>query len=121
MLNFYKKLFLVVLLGALTLGMSPMVVAKGDFFATNWLFAHQQLDCPMTCRAREMAVIMGGIDHKDSKPISVCTTKKDKRGEWLVGYNRWKENTCILGVGDTAYHGEEYFCLCTTHMLQPLR
>jgi len=121
MLNFYKKLSLVVLSGALTLGLSHKVVAKGDFRATNWLAARQQLDCPMTCKTVDMYVVMSGTDHKDRKPISICTTKKDKRGEWLVGYNRWKENTCILGVGDTAYHGERYYCLCTTHMLQPLR
>ncbi|MEK8016875.1 MAG: hypothetical protein VSS75_008400, partial [Candidatus Parabeggiatoa sp.] len=114
MLNFYKKLSLVVLSGALTLGLSHKVVAKGDFRATNWLAARQQLDCPMTCKAREMYVKMSGTDHTQDKPISICTTKKDKRGEWLVGYNRWKENTCILGVGDTAYHGERYYCLCTT-------
>jgi hypothetical protein len=39
MLNFDKKLSVIVLSGALTLGMSPMVVAKGDFRATNWLVA----------------------------------------------------------------------------------
>jgi len=119
MLNFYKKLSVVVLSGALTFGLSPIVVAKRDIRATNWLHAHQQLDCPMTCKAADMYVIMSGTDRKDRKPISICTV--DKRGEWLVGYNRWKENTCILGVGDTAYHGERYFCLCTTHPLQPLR
>jgi hypothetical protein len=31
-----------------------MVVAKGDFRATNWLYARQQLDCPMTCQTVEM-------------------------------------------------------------------
>jgi len=121
MLNFYKKLSLVVLSGALTLGLLPVAVAKGDFRATNWLAARQQLDCPVTCKAREMYVIMGGIDHKDRKPISVCTAKKGRNGEWLVGYNRWKENTCIVSIDGQEYRGERYFCLCTTHMLQPLR
>jgi hypothetical protein len=130
MLNFYKKLSLVVLSGALTLGLSPMVVAKGDFVATNWLFARQQLDCPMTCRSREMTVIAGGLDQKERKPISVCTTRKHRKrmggymegyGEWLVGYNRWKENTCNVTLDGQEFRGERYYCLCTTHMLQPLR
>jgi hypothetical protein len=121
MLNFKKKLSLVVLSGALTFGLSPMVVAKGDFFATNWLAARKQLDCPTTCKTVDMYVIMSGVDHKNRKPISICTTKKGRNGEWLVGYNRWKENTCIVGVGDTAYRGERYYCLCTTHGIQPLR
>jgi hypothetical protein len=126
MLNFKKKLSLVVLSGALTLGLSPVVVAKSDFRATNWLAAHQRLDCPMTCKEVEMFVIMGGTDHKDRKPISICTTRKDRYGkgrdgEWLVGYNLWKENTCIVSIDGQEYRGERYYCLCTTHMLQPLR
>jgi len=120
MLNPYLKLSVGVLLGAMTLGMSPVAVAKGDFVATNWVSARKQLDCPMTCKAREMYVIMGGTDHKDRKPISVCTTKKDS-GEWLVGYNRWKENTCSVSINGKEYRGERYFCLCTTHGIQPLR
>jgi len=117
MANFYARLSLVVLLGTLSLGFSP--VAKAGVIV-NWMSAHQKLDCPMTCKTRDMYVIMSGTDHKQDKPLSVCTTKRSKRGEWLVGYNRWKENTCIIGTGDKAYHGERYFCLCTTHMLQPL-
>ncbi len=46
MLNFYKKLSLVVLSGALTLGLSPVAVAKSDFRATNWLAARQQQRLP---------------------------------------------------------------------------
>ena len=126
MLNFKKKLSLVVLSGALTLGLSPVAVATDDFRATNWLAARQQLDCPMTCKTVEMYVIMSGTDHKDRKPISICTTRKDRYGkgrdgEWLVGYNLWKENTCIVSIDGQEYRGERYFCLCTTHMLQPLR
>jgi len=131
MLNFKKKLSLVVLSGALTLGLSPVVVAKSDFRATNWLAALDRLDCPMTCKEVEMYVIMGGVDHKDRKPISICTTKvlKSRKGkiryhrdgEWLVGYNRWKENTCNVAIDGQEYRGERYFCLCTTHGIQPLR
>ena len=132
MLNFKKKLSLVVLSGALTLGLSPVVVAKSDFVATNWLAARKQLDCPMTCKTRKMYVIMGGLDHKVGKPISICTTKvmksrkgkiqyHDRYGEWLVGYNRWKENTCNVAIDGKEYRGERYFCLCTTHGIQPLR
>jgi len=79
-----KKLTVVVLFGSLTLGFSS--VAKAGVIV-NWMSAHKKLDCPMTCKARKMYVIMSGIDHKKGKPISICTTKKDKRGEWLVGYN----------------------------------
>jgi len=119
MSNSYTKLYLAVaLLGMLSLGLSS--VAKAGVFV-NWMSAHKKLDCPMTCKARDMYVIMSGTDHKQDKPLSVCTTKKDKRGEWLVGYNRWQEKTCIVGIGDKAYHGDRYFCLCTTHGIQPLR
>jgi len=39
----------------------------------------------MTCRATPLKVPMiSGLDHKDRKPISVCTTKKGRDGEWLV-------------------------------------
>jgi hypothetical protein len=113
----YARLALVVLLG--TLGFSS--VANAGMFV-NWMSAHKKLDCPLTCKARKMYVIMSGTDRKDGKPISICTTKKDGKGEWLVGYNRWKENTCIVGIdGEEAYHGKKYYCLCTTHGLQPLR
>ena len=131
MLNFKKKLSLVVLSGALTLGLSPVVVAKGDIVATNWVAAHKQLDCPMTCRATGLKdPMISGLDHKDRKPISICATRKHRKrmggymegyGEWLVGYNRWKENTCIVSMNGQEYRGERYYCLCTTHGIQPLR
>jgi hypothetical protein len=47
--------------------------------------------------------------------------KKDRNGEWLVGYNRWKETTCIVSIDGEEYRGERYYCLCTTHGIQPLR
>jgi len=121
MLNFYRKLSLVVLSVALTLGLSSVAVAKSDIIITNWLAAKKKLDCPTTCKTIDMYVIMSGTDHKQGKPLSVCTTKRSKRGEWLVGYNRWKENTCIVGIDGKEYYGEKYFCLCTTHGIQPLR
>jgi len=118
MLNFYNKLAVIVL-GALTLGLLPVVVAESDFRATNWAPARQQLDCPMTCRATGLKyVMMDGVDHKEGKPLSICATKKDR--EWLVGYNRWKENTCNVAIGEEVFHGERYYCLCTTHPRQPL-
>jgi len=82
------KLFLVVFLGAITLGMSPVAVAKSDFVATNLLYARKQLDCPMTCRENRIIkfVMIAGLDQKERKPLSICTTKKGD--EWLVGYNR---------------------------------
>ncbi len=120
MLNSYLKLSLVVLLGVMTLGLSSIAQAEPTFF--NWIPALKKLDCPMTCKGRKMYVIMSGTDHKQRKPISVCTTRDKKRGEWLVGYyNLWKENTCIVGAGDEVYLGKKYRCLCTNRMLQPLR
>jgi hypothetical protein len=101
--------------------MSLVAIAIDDFFSTNWIGARKQLDCPMTCKAKKMYVIMVSIDHKDKKPISVCTTKKGRKGEWLVGYNLWKENTCIVSIDGQEYRGERYYCLCTTHGIQPLR
>jgi len=62
---------------------------------------------------------MGDVDQKKGKQPSISTTKKGR--EWLVGYNRWKETTCTVGIGDEAFHGEKYYCINTTHMLQPLR
>ena len=73
----------------------------------------------MTCKAKDMYVIMGNTNYKQDKPLNICATKI--RGEWLVGYNRWKENTCTVGIGDKVFHREKYFCLCTTKMVQPLR
>ena len=72
----------------MTLGLLPVAVAKGDFRATNWLAARQQLDCPMTCKTVDMYVIMGGTDHKDRKPISICTTRKDRYGKGRDGVNK---------------------------------
>ena len=115
------KLAVVVLLSSLTLGLSSVAVAKSDIIITNWLAAKKKLDCQTTCKTIDMYVIMGGTDHKDRKPISVCTTKKGRNGEWLVGYNRWKENTCSVSTNGKEYRGGRYFCLCTTHPLQPLR
>jgi len=116
MLNFYKKLSLVVLSGALTLGLSSIAQAEPVF--TNWRMA-KKMDCPTTCKTSDMYVIMGGIDHKNGKPISVCTTKAGR--DWFVGYNRWEEKTCTVSINGKEFRGEKYFCLCTTHMLQPLR
>ena len=48
MLNFYRKLSLVVLSVALTLGLSSVAVAKSDIIITNWLAAKKKLDCPTT-------------------------------------------------------------------------
>jgi hypothetical protein len=75
----------------------------------------------MTCRENFALkyVMMSGTDQKERKPLSICATKKGK--EWLVGYNRWKESACIVGIDGKEYRGERYYCLCTTHMLQPLR
>jgi hypothetical protein len=51
------------------------------------------------------------LNHKDRKPISVCTTKKGRNGKWLVGYNRWKESICIVSIDGVEYRGERYFCI----------
>jgi hypothetical protein len=70
----------------------PKIIrARPLFLMMSWIVAHKKLDCPMTCRENFALkyVMMGGVDHKDGKPISVCTTKKDRNGEWLVGNNRW--------------------------------
>jgi len=66
-----------------------------------------------------MYVIMGGADNKNGKPISVCAAMAGR--EWLVGYNRWKENTCSVSINGKEYRGKRYYCLCTTHGIQPLR
>jgi hypothetical protein len=58
--------------------MSLSSVAKADLFA-NWIIAYKKQDCPTICRATPLKyVMMDGTDHKDRKPISVCTTKKGK-------------------------------------------
>jgi len=53
--------------------MLPVAVAKGDFRATNWLADRQQQRLPNDL-LRQGNVIMGGSNHKDKKPISICTT-----------------------------------------------
>jgi len=101
-----------------------VAVAKSDFVATNWVAApRKQLDCPRTCRATSLKdPMISGVNRKDGRPISICTTKVGgRKGEWLVGYNRWKENTCIVSIDGEEYRGERYFCISTTHGIQPLR
>lgn len=48
----------------------------------------------MTCKAKDMYVIMGSTNYKQDKPLNICATKI--RGEWLVGYNRWKKIHVLL-------------------------
>ena len=109
--------WVVIFLGSLSLGLSSIAQAEPVF--TDWMMA-KKLDCPMTCKAKDMYVIMSSTNYKQDKPLNICATKI--RGEWLVGYNRWKENTCTVGtIGKKVFHREKYFCLCTSMMVQPLR
>jgi len=124
MLKFKKKLSLVVLSGALTLGLSPVVQA--DSLKMQWLpvsYKKANLDCPSACRKNPVtSVVMFKSLDKNNKPISICLTQKDKRGEWLVGYNRWEEKTCVIGVDGQEYQGTgRFYCLCTNNPGQPFR
>jgi hypothetical protein len=106
----------VVLLG--TLGFSSVANAG---MIVNWMSAYEKQDCLTTCNATSLkAPIVGGIDYKTRKPLSICATKKEKRGGWLIGYNRWKENTCIIGADGKEFQGKNYRCLCSDHGIQPL-
>jgi len=119
MLNSSIKLAVVILFGTMTLGLSSVANANVKI---NWLSAHKKLDCPMTCRANPVLPypMFAGID-KNSKPISLCTTKDNKSGEWLLGYNRWEQKTCTVAIGDKVLHNERYFCLCHNNRgIQPL-
>jgi len=121
------KLAVVVLLSTLTLGLSSVAVAKDNIkIITNWLYAKKKVDCPTTCGATlSMKIPMvSGINRekgKKPKPISICATQKDRKGPWFTGYNLWEENTCTVGIGGKEYHGERYYCLCSTRGIQPLR
>jgi len=65
--------------------------------------------------------MFAGID-KNSKPISLCTTKDKKNGEWLVGNNRWEQKSCTVAIGDKVFHSDRYYCLCHNNKgIQPLR
>ncbi|MEK8019186.1 MAG: hypothetical protein VSS75_020135 [Candidatus Parabeggiatoa sp.] len=119
MLNFYKKLSLVVLSGALTLGLSSVANAN---IMMSWIPADKKLDCPMTCRANSVIPypMFAGID-KNNKPISLCTTKDKKSREWLLGNNRWEQKTCTVAIGDKIVHSDRYYCLCHNNRhIQPL-
>jgi len=124
MLNSSIKLSVVILCGAMTLGFSSVVVAKDNIIITNWISAHKKLDCPTTCRATPLKypMVSGIIRERGKKPrpISICTTHKDRRGPWFTGYNLWGEKTCTVAIGDEVYRGEIYKCLCTTHPIKPL-
>jgi len=99
-----------------------VAVARDDVIITNWLAAKKKVDCPTTCGATPLKVPMiSGLDHKDRKPISICTTRKDRKGEWFVGYNLWQEKTCVVSIDGEEYRGDRYYCLCSTHGIQHLR
>jgi len=120
MLNSSIKLSVVILFGAMTLGLSSVANAN---IMMNWLSAHKKLDCPMTCRANPVISypMFAGID-KNHKPISICATKDNKTREWLVGYNRWEQKSCTVAIGDKIVHSERYYCLChDNRRMQPLR
>jgi len=115
MLNSHKKLSVGVLLGAMTLGISS--IAHAESMYVGWYMAEKLEDCMTTCKTSDMHVVMSSTDHKN-KPLSICATKGRL---WLVGHNRWKENTCAAAtVNGKVFHGKRYFCLCTTHGIQPL-
>ena len=116
--NSYIKLSLLV--GALALGISS--VAKADSLKVQWLqvsYKKANLDCPSACGKNPVTTysMFGSID-KNNKPLSICLTKKEK--EWLVGYNRWQEKTCIVGVDDQKpqgiHQGTNFYCLCTNNI-----
>ena len=114
MSNSYIKLSVLVLLGSLSLGLSS--VAKADL-KVQWLpvsYKKANLDCPSACGKNPVTTysMFKSLD-KNNKPLSICLTKKGK--EWLVGYNRWKEKTCIVGIGDQGYQGTDHYCLCTNN------
>jgi hypothetical protein len=131
MLNFYKKLSLVVLSGALTLGLSSVANAG---MIVNWVFAMKKLDCQRTCGATGLTYpIFADVERiKGSnklKPISICATNinsRNRKNKWLTGYNIGTfdveaESSCIISVDGKEYHGKEYYCISTNRGLQPLR
>ena len=114
MLNSHKKLFAGVLLGTMTLGISS--IAHAEPMYVGWYLAKKQ-DCSTTCKARDMYVIMSST--YKNKPLGICATKGRV---WLIGHNRWKENTCTAAtINGKVFHSEKYHCLCTTHPINNLR
>lgn len=108
------KLFLVVLLGTLSLGFSS--VAKADLFV-NWIIAYEKLDCPSSCGKTGLKfAIPTGIDHKTGKPsFFICVTRQGRGGEWRAGYNKMGENTCATTFEGKEVLGTDYYCLCTNN------
>jgi hypothetical protein len=114
MSNSHKKLSLVVLLGALTLGLSS--VAKADL-KVQWMSGYDKQDCLKTCSKNRVTTypIPTGIAKNTRKPsFFICTTQK-KREAWQPGFNLLGESSCTTAFGDEVYHGEQYYCLCTNN------
>jgi len=115
MLNSYKKLSLVVLLGALTLSISSLV--KADSLIVHWLSAsaYEGVDCPETCKNNPVSgfPIPTGFDYRSKKPLFfICTTLKNG---WRAGYNVLGENSCNITVNGKEHKGTKYNCLCTNN------
>lgn len=106
------RLSLLVLLGTLSMGFSSIAKAGAQI---QWLpadYKRANLDCPSACRKNSATPYpMAASLDKNHKPLSICLTKKER--EWLVGYNRWQEKTCVVGIEGQAYQGTDFYCLCS--------
>ncbi|MEK8019475.1 MAG: hypothetical protein VSS75_021595 [Candidatus Parabeggiatoa sp.] len=108
------KLFLMIFLGTLSLGLSS--VAKAELFV-NWVPAHKGLDCFSSCGKTSLKFpIPTGVDHQTSKPsFFICVTHQRRGGEWRGGFNKWDENSCATTFDGKEFLGTDYYCLCTNN------
>jgi hypothetical protein len=118
MSNFSAKLFLVILVGTLGLGLSSIANAAG--YVVGWI-PNYETDCPSSCGKTGLKfAIPGGVDTKTGRAsFFVCITKVGK--EWRVGYNQWDKNSCAIGIDGKEHQGEKYYCLCSTVPQSPMK
>jgi hypothetical protein len=117
MLNFLAKLFFVILVGSLGLGLSSVANAD-DRVMIDWVPSYEA-NCPKSCKKTGLKfAFASGFDYSINRgSFFVCITKVGK--EWRAGYNQWDKDSCTIGINGKEHEGKEYYCLCSTKPKQP--
>jgi len=122
MKNSDRKLSVVVLLGAMTLGFSSITQAvELKWFETLRGF------CPTVCERTNYKFAMpSGIHKKTGKPYYICAANYSLADlGWRAGYNiEWDKQSCFAqwhkrDSGKNSYQ-EHYFCLCANQAIPPI-
>ena len=115
MTKYYAKLYLVVLLGTLALGLSSVV--KAELFV-QWTSASDKLDCPSTCGKTGLThTVPTGLDRTGKLSFHICLTfGRDSWGAGSrVGFNRNGESSCTTIIDNKTYHSTGYYCQCSNN------